>query len=279
MKVGLHLSIAGSIDKAVDRAVERKCDTFQIFTRNPRGWKFKPLESTKVEQFLTKLESSQIHPVVSHMPYLPNLASPNGVVYRKSVETLVAELDRAGRLDISFVVTHLGSHVGAGKEIGLHQITRACNRALSAIQNNVQLLLENTAGTRNSMGGTFEDVRRIIDGIDQEHRVGVCYDTCHGFAAGYDSRTREQFDAVLKHFDSVIGLSRLRLVHLNDSEGRLGSHLDRHEHIGLGHIGNKGFRTILHNELIRKLPLILETPIDERRNDLQNLRRVRQLSK
>jgi deoxyribonuclease-4 len=279
MKIGLHLSIAGSIDKAIDRAVERKCDTFQLFTRNPRGWKFKPLENKKVEQFLIKLEDSQIHPVFSHMPYLPNLASPNRSVYQKSLEALIAELDRAGRLGIPFVVTHLGSHTGAGKGIGLRQITHACNHALPTIQNNVQLLLENTAGTKNSMGGTFEDIREIIEGIDQQNYVGICYDTCHGFSAGYDSRTPEKLDAVLRQLDAVIGLKRLKLIHLNDSKGKLGSHLDRHEHIGLGYIGNKGFRTILHNEIIRKVPLILETPIDERRNDEQNLRRVRQLSK
>ncbi len=223
--------------------------------------------------------ASKIDPAVSHMPYLPNLASPNKSAHLKSVNALIAELDRAGKLGVRFVVTHLGSHMGAGKEVGYTQIIEACNRALSIVQNNVRLLLENTAATKNSMGGTFEDVSRIIDGIDQQSRIGICYDTCHGFAAGYDSRTPEQLDTTLKQLDAVIGLNRLNLVHLNDSKGKLGSHLDRHEHIGLGHIGNKGFRTILHNETIRELPLILETPIDERRSDEHNLRKVRQLSR
>jgi len=279
MRIGAHLSIAGSIDRAVDRAVERKCETFQIFTRSPRGWKFKPLDEEETEDFVRKVRESRIDPAVSHMPYLPNLASHDKVIYRKSVETLIAELDRAGRLGIRYVVTHLGSHVGAGMEVGLKQIVDACDKALFAVQNDVQLLLENTAGTKNSMGGSFEDMQRIIDGVNQRSRVGVCYDTCHGFAAGYDLRTPERLEMTLGQLDAVIGMDRLRVVHLNDSKGKLGSRIDRHEHIGLGHIGNNGFRAILHNGLIRKLPLILETPIDTRRNDEWNLRKVRQLSR
>ncbi len=278
-RIGAHLSIAGSIDLAVDRAIERKCETFQIFTRNPRGWKFKPVDEEEAEDFVRKLQESKIDPAVSHMPYLPNLASRDRAIYGKSVETLIAELDRAGKLGVRFVVTHLGSHMGAGMEVGFRQMTDACNRALSAVQNDVQLLLENTAGTKNSMGGTFEDVRQIIDGIDQRSRVGICYDTCHGFAAGYDVRTPERLGMTLGQLDAVIGLDRLKVVHLNDSKGKLASHIDRHEHIGLGHIGNKGFRVILHDELIRNLPLILETPIDNRRNDEWNLKKVRRLSK
>lgn len=277
--MGAHLSIAGSIDRAVDRAVERRCETFQVFTRNPRGWKFKPLDKEEAEDFVTKLRASKIDPAVSHMPYLPNLASHDREIYGKSVETLIAELDRAGRLGMRFVVTHLGSHLGAGMEVGFKQITGACNTALSAVQNEVQLLLENTAGTKNSMGGTFEDIRRIIDGIDERSRVGICYDTCHGFAAGYDVRTPERLEATLGQLDAAIGLNRLKVVHLNDSKGKLGSRIDRHEHIGVGHIGNKGFRAILHNEVIRELPLILETPIDPRHTDEWNLRKVRRLSK
>jgi len=259
--------------------VERKCEAFQIFTRNPRGWKFKPLDEEEVEDFVRKVRESKMDPAVSHMPYLPNLASHDKVIYRKSVETLIAELDRAGRLGIRYVVTHLGSHMGAGMEVGLKQIVDACDEALFAVQNDVQLLLENTAGTKNSMGGSFEDMQRIIDGVDQRSRVGICYDTCHGFVAGYDLRTPEQLEMTLGQLDAVIGMDRLKVVHLNDSKGKLGSRIDRHEHIGLGHIGNKGFRTILHNELIRKLPLILETPIDTRRNDEWNLRKVRRLSR
>jgi deoxyribonuclease-4 len=213
------------------------------------------------------------------MPYLPNLASSSSSIYVKSVEALIAELGRAGQLGLRFVVTHLGSHMGAGKEVGYAQIINSCNKALSSVRNDVQLLLENTAGTRNSMGGTFEDIGRIIEGIEQGNRVGVCYDTCHGFAAGYDTRTPDKLNATLRQLDNVVGLNKLKLVHLNDSIGKLGTSLDRHEHIGLGYIGSRGFRVILHNEVIRELPIILETPIDDRRDDEQNLRTVRRLSK
>jgi len=279
MKVGVHVSISGSIDLAIDRALERKCDTFQIFTRNPRGWKFKDLSEGNVENFTLKLADSGITPAVAHMPYLPNLASPKEDIYQKSVETLTAEVHRCGLLEIPYLVTHLGSHLGAGMEVGYRRITDACNKALSEVKNDAIILLENTAGTKNSMGGTFEDIRYIIDRVEQKGRVAVCFDTCHAFAAGYELRNEEALNKTLEHFDEVLGLELLKTVHLNDSKGDLGSRIDRHEHIGLGFIGNEGFKTILRNETIRWLPLILETPIDKRRDDYGNLKKVRDLAK
>ncbi len=279
MRVGLHVSISGSIDLAIDRALDRGCDTFQIFTRNPRGWRFKPLSREEVERFTRKLADSGMDPAVAHMPYLPNLASPKEGVYERSVEALKAEVRRCGLLNIPYLVTHLGSHLGAGVDVGRKRIVDACNDALSEVENDVILLLENTAGTRNSMGSTFEEIRSVIDGIDQEDRVAVCFDTCHAFAAGYDLRTEGALSETLGRFDEVIGLDLLRVVHLNDSKGGLGSRVDRHEHIGLGFIGEEGFKTILRNEMIRRLPLILETPIDRRRDDYGNIRKVRELAK
>lgn len=277
-KIGLHVSIAGTIDRAVDRALERGCNTFQIFTRNPRGWKFKTLENDEIAAFKDKLSRGNIYPVASHMPYLPNLSSPKKPVYNLSVKTLVTELERSGQLGLQYVVTHLGSHLGEGYEAGLERIRSACNHALSAVENDVLLLLENTAGQKNSMGHRFEDLQQIINGIQHDSRVGICFDTSHGFAAGYELRTEEGLSSTLKMFDENIGLNRLEMIHLNDSKGDLGSNLDRHEHIGLGKIGVNGFRNILHNDVIRSRPLILETPIDSRRNDVQNLKRVRQLA-
>jgi len=279
MRIGLHVSIAGTIDQAVDRALERGCDTFQIFTRNPRGWKYKPLRKTEITMFQEKVSKAGLYPAAGHMPYLPNLSSPRKVIYNRSVKALIAELDRSGRLGLQYVVTHLGSHLGAGREAGLGQILAACNKALSAVDNDVLLLLENTAGQKHSMGDTFEDIQEIIGGIEQNSRIGVCFDTSHGFASGYELRTSEGLESTVSAFDRVIGLSRLKMVHLNDSKGDLGSHIDRHEHIGMGKIGVNGFRAILHHEAFRSLPLILETPIDDRRNDVENLRRVRQLAK
>ncbi|MFH0848539.1 MAG: deoxyribonuclease IV [archaeon] len=277
-RIGLHVSIAGTIDQAVDRAVARGCNTFQIFTRNPRGWKFKALENEAIAAFKDKVAKEDIYPVASHMPYLPNLSSPKRSVYNLSVKTLVAELERSGQLGLQYVVTNLGSHLGVGYEAGLEQIRSACNHALSIVENDVRLLLENTAGQKHSMGHRFEEIQRIINGIEYDSRVGVCFDTSHAFAAGYELRTKEGLHSTLGMFDKIIGLKRLEMIHLNDSKGDLGSNLDRHEHIELGKIGANGFRNILHNDVIRSRPLVLETPIDNRRNDVQNLKRVRQLA-
>ena len=277
MKLGLHVSISGAIDKAVDRAVERGCNTFQIFTRNPRGWRSKELipEDTKV--FIEKVNQHKISPVFGHMPYLPNLASPKEEVYEKSVESLISELNRCERLEIPYLVTHLGSHLGAGKEEGFRRIINAINVAFTKATGNVMLLLENTAGTRNSTGGSFEDVRYIIDHVDVRERLGICFDTCHGFAAGYDLRTMEAVEDTVKELDEIIGFERVKLVHLNGSKGDLGSRIDRHEHIGMGKIGEKGFKNTLKSQF-GQCPLILETPIDNLRSDIQNLEKVRELA-
>jgi deoxyribonuclease IV len=276
VRIGLHVSIAGSIDKAVDRAREKGCDTFQIFSRNPRGWSTRDLSSKEKESFSEKLSSSGICPAVDHMPYLPNLASPKEEVYSKSVEVLTSELKRCGELGIPYLVTHLGSHTGSGWEEGFKRIVEAGEKAFSEADNSAMLLLENTSGSKNSMGSTFEEIARILEALGTD-RAGACLDTCHLFAAGYDLRSKTELEEVLRQFDQGIGLKRLKVIHLNDSKGGLGSKLDRHEHIGLGGIGEQGFRAILGNQVIRKLPLILETPIDSRRDDLGNLMAARDL--
>jgi len=278
LKLGVHVSISGSIEMAVDRAVERNCTTFQIFTRNPRGWKFKQLTSDEARNFIDKLAASGIDPAVAHMPYLPNLASPKKGIYAMSLKTLIGELDRCGRLKIPYLVTHLGSHLGRGMEVGFERIINACNVALFRVKNNVMLLLENTAGTKNSMGSSFEDIRYIMDRISARERVGVCFDTCHGFAAGYDFRNAGAVEKTLEAFDKTLGLQLLKVIHINDSKGKLGSRIDRHEHIGMGFIGDEGFRAILHNQSLKDMPFILETPIDNRRDDYGNLRKLRELA-
>ncbi|MEA2045865.1 MAG: deoxyribonuclease IV [Euryarchaeota archaeon] len=276
--VGAHVSIAGSIDKAVERAQALGCDTFQIFTRNPRGWRYKELSEEVAEEFKRKVKSSGMISPVDHMPYLPNLASPKEETYRKSIDALAVELNRCGVLGISHLVTHLGSHLGAGKEVGFERIGEAVRNAFSRVENDVMILLETTADTKNSMGGSFQDLRRVMDVVDQEDRLGVCLDTCHVFAAGYELRTKTGLRETMDLFDQIIGLDRLRLVHLNDSRGGLGSRLDRHQHIGLGEIGEAGFEVILTDPEIRRRPLILETPVDETRDDKGNIRVVRELA-
>lgn len=277
MRIGFHVSIMGSIDKAVSRAVERGYTTFQIFTSNPRQWKARELTSEETGAFIEKVNMNDVKPVFAHMPYLPNLASPKDGVYAKSCETLKSELKRCSSLEIPYLVTHLGSHLGAGMQDGFVRIIKAVNRAFEAVDGDVMLLLENTAGTRNSMGGSFEDIQHIIQGLAYPELAGICFDTSHAFAAGYDLRTQQSIEETIGKLDETFGFKKLKLVHLNDSKGELNSRIDRHEHIGMGKIGKEGFRNVLRSRL-GQLPLILETPKDSRRSDIENLRKVRELA-
>lgn len=277
LRIGFHVSIVGKIDEAVDRAVELGCNTFQIFTRNPRSWTAEKLRPEEAEAFIEKVNRYDMEPVFAHMPYLANLASVRENIYYKSAETLRKELERCRVLKIPYLVTHLGSHLGAGKSMGFKRIIQAIDEAYSSLNGEVILLLENTAGTRNSMGGSFEDIKHIIDGLRRPELVGVCFDTAHGYAAGYDLRTPSAVEETIRRLDETIGLNNLRLVHLNDSRGGLGSRIDRHEHIGLGKIGEDGFKAILRSEL-GQVPLIMETPVDDRRSDVENLLKVLELA-
>ena len=277
VKVGVHVSIAGSLDLAVDRAKDAGCDVFQMFSRNPRGWGFKPLSDGDCYLYKKKIATTGLLPV-DHMPYLPNLASPKTEIWEKSVQALTAELDRCGRLGIPFLVTHLGHHLGDGIAGGRARVIKAVNTVLASSESGTILLLENTAGEKNSVGSSFEHIGAILAGISDDKRIGVCFDTCHAFAAGYDLRTEESITATLAQFDEQVGLSRLRVIHLNDTKGDLGSGLDRHEHIGMGFIGENGFRRILHSPVFAHLPLVCETPVDERRDDRGNIAKVRELA-
>jgi deoxyribonuclease-4 len=278
VRVGCHVSIAGSVDRAVGRALERGCDTFQIFSSNPRGWKSRELKPEEIASFKMKVSDAGLDPAVAHMPYLPNLATPKSDVYQRSVDTLARELRRCEMLDIPYLVTHLGSHLGEGRRGGIARFVRGMDRALEDAGGTTMLLLENTAGTTNSIGGTFEDIGEIIEGSKNRDRLGICFDTCHAFAAGYDIATAAGLEATIDALDASIGRERIKLVHVNDSKGECGSHLDRHEHIGLGNIGEEGFSRILRHPLFHALPLICETPVDARRDDAENIQVVRDLA-
>ena len=280
VKVGCHVSIAGSIDQAVDRAEKIGCDTFQVFTGNPRGWNVKPLEEAAAKLFREKVAASGISPVIAHMPYLPNPASPKDELYEKSCEVLLRELQRCDTLGIPYLVTHPGSHLGSGREGGIERIAGAIDSALGKDTGNTCILVENTSGSKNSIGGTLEDISDILDALADsgKKRTGVCFDTCHAFAAGYDLSEKSGLDDLLDRFESLIGLKRLKVIHLNDSKGAVGGHLDRHEHIGLGVIGEEGMRNILTDKRLHHLPFICETPVNATRNDKGNLAKVRELS-
>ena len=279
LRLGVHVSVAGGLEKAVDRALERGCNAFQIFTTNPRSWRTRPIPQQSIDQFSIRRREYDLFPVISHMPYLPNLASPREEVYSRSVQALTDELVRCQLLGIPYVVAHLGSNLGAGVRNGRERIAEALNRAIKDSGSDVVILLENSAGTRDSMGSTFKDIASIIESLPgPSRRLGVCLDTCHLFAAGYDLRTPRALSRTLEEFESCIDPERLKLVHLNDCRGTLGSHLDRHEHIGLGQIGPEGFRSIVCHPLLREQPMIMETPVDSRRDDRANLAVARALA-
>ena len=280
MQVGLHVSIAGSIDKAVDNAVAIGCSAFQIFTRNPRGWAAKPLTSNDASSFKEKLAKTKIDrfATVAHMPYLPNLSSPEEDPFVRSLGSLIDEIKRCSKLGIPYIVAHLGSHKGQGDKKGIEMLLRAFTKAAKDTSDDVMILLENTAGQKNSVGSNLDQLASILSELKPAKRFGICFDTCHGFAAGYDMSTEKGAAATLEKLNDVIGFERLKILHLNDSKGELGSNLDRHEHIGLGHIGEKGLGYIIKTINRKKIPIILETPIDERRDDAGNLNKVKELA-
>jgi deoxyribonuclease-4 len=279
VQIGFHVSIAGGLQNAVDNALKIGCTAFQIFTRNPRGWAGKVLDARDVQMFKLKLGHSGINSdaVAVHMPYLPNLSAPNGELYKKSIDSLISELQRCVQLEIPNLVIHLGSHLGSGPQNGIDQLVNSVNTATdhskssSRKSGKVTFLLENSTGQKNSIGSKLEDIRSILEKISSKN-VGICMDTCHAFAAGYDLRSEKKNDDFVDKFDSVIGLEKLRLIHLNDSEKEIGSHIDRHEHIGLGKIGVKGMSAILKNRKLKGKPIIMETKEDSVRNNLDNLR-------
>ena len=275
VRVGFHVSIAGGISNSVNNAKKLGCTAFQIFTRNPRGWAVNPIPRSEVLSFKNRLATSGIEKtsVVVHMPYLPNLSGPPGEFYQRSVKTLKEEMQRCEFLGISYLVIHLGSHMGKGSKSGIDQLINALDTACAHRQspNGVVVLLENNAGYRNNVGGKLEELRLILDKLNNTERFGLCIDTCHLFASGYDLRTYESVNMVIEKIEDIIGLQALKVIHLNDSKGPLGSNLDRHEHIGLGSIGRGGIAAFINHATIKALPIIMETPIDTRRGDEENL--------
>ncbi|NNL58993.1 MAG: deoxyribonuclease IV [Nitrosopumilus sp.] len=273
MKVGCHVSISGSIDMAVDNAVERECSAFQIFTRNPRGWHAKPLIPKDIDNFKSKLKESKIDRLATcaHMPYLPNLATPKEDGFEKSVKTLINEVERCAQLGIPYLVTHLGSHLGTGEEAGIGKLVKGLTEA-GKTKNDVMILLENTAGQKNSVGSDFKQLGEIFNQLKPKQKFGVCFDTCHAFVAGYDLRDTKVVKKTFEEFDKHVGLDNLKILHLNDAKGDIGCNLDRHYHLGLGGIGEKGISAVVKYINKRKIPIILETPIDKDRDDFENIR-------
>ncbi len=259
--LGAHFSIAGGYHKAVEEAVSLGCPVFQIFTKNASTWREREISRTEADLFRRACQRAGIHSVAAHGSYLINLASPDNVKWNRSCRALHREIERASRLGIGSLVLHPGNHMGAGLESGIKRIVAALDTALElADRFGVWLLLETTAGQGTGIGCRFEQLAQIMIALGDPDRVGVCLDTCHVFAAGYDLRTKRALQETLKTFDRLIGLERLKLLHFNDSLKPLGSRIDRHVHIGQGQIGEEGFTCLMQHSLLAKLPKIIETP-------------------
>lgn len=279
MPLGVHNSIAGGLFRAVERAVELGCDALQMFGRNPRSWAFKPVSGAEKELFRQKRKESGIYPVAVHTTYLINLCSPIDVIYDKSVYLFKKELETAESIGADYLVTHLGSAQEMGPEYALRRIIKVFKEVKSeGLGAKTMILLENTSGAGYGFGSRLVDIGEIIDGAKALGLdIGFCIDTCHAFAAGYALRDAKEAEGFVEAIDREAGLERLKLVHLNDSKGELGSKLDRHEHIGKGKIGLEGIGAFINHRKLKKVPLILETPKKIHQDDPQNLKTVRQL--
>jgi deoxyribonuclease-4 len=277
--LGAHESIAGGMSKAFDRAQSVGCESVQIFVKSNRAWAVKPLTDEDIERFRARAEESGIQPVVGHASYLLNLGTPDEELWKKSRDVLILELQRCEALGVGHLVLHPGAHVGSGEEVGLKRVAQALGQVHAATPGfSAQILLETTAGQGTSLGYSFDHLAWLLSHTPEGERLGVCLDTCHVFAAGYELRTLEGYTDTIETFDHVIGLDRLRAIHLNDSKGDLGSRKDRHEHIGKGHIGLDGFRHVMNDPRLAGLPGLLETPKrEDLREDRENLTTLRSL--
>ncbi len=257
--LGTHMSIAGGLYKAFSRGEEAGCTAMQIFTKNQSQWAAKPIDSESIEKFHSGRERTGIA-TIAHAAYLPNLASPDNVLWQKSFDAMLIEMERCDLLNIPNLIFHPGSCKSDTRENGVRRVGESLRKLYDAAKFDVALTIENTAGTGSNLGYRFEEIAEIIAISGIPGRLKVCFDTCHAFAAGYDIRTKESYLDVWRRFDETIGIEKLAAIHLNDSKHELGSRKDRHEHIGEGFIGLEGFRNIMNDPKLAHLPMVLETP-------------------
>lgn len=279
MYLGVHVSISGKIYESIDRAQALGCTAMQIFSRNPRQWRqhFPPQED--IQEFKRRRKASGIKVVAVHVPYLVNLATSYDSLFEKSIEAYIADLRESSLLGADYLVTHMGSYKNSTISEGLSQFAKALNiifKETSDIKD-AELLLENTAGSGHWLGSVFEHHKYIFDHVKEPERLGVCLDTAHAFAAGWNIKNPLDCDALLRYINRCVGKKALKVVHLNDSKTPLASHADRHTHIGKGHIGLKGLKYIVNHPGLKDAAFILETPKDESFDDKVNLERVRRL--
>ena len=281
MKLGVHVSIAGHIYEAVDRAAALGCNAFQIFSRNPRGWEALALVPADVEEFKRRRKDKKISPVVVHIPYLINLCSGDDALWKKSLDAYIEDIKRADALEADYFVTHLGSPKDKGRDYGVERFSKGIVEAVTGAKPKLMILLENTAGGGDSIGSKFEDIAEIIKNVKAKTGVdvGMCLDTAHTFEAGFDVGTEEGLETALKKIDSTAGLGKIKVVHFNDSLSEMGSHNDRHWHIGKGKIGAGGLKRIVTHPKLKDCAFILETPKETEDADKKNLAAVRKMRK
>jgi len=277
--LGAHMSIAGGVHRAIERACSIHCTAMQIFVKNNMQWFARPLGGEEIRAFCNHMQRGELLSIFAHANYLINLAATNPQFHAKSLRALAEELTRTHQLELPFLVLHPGAHLGAGEEAGLDKIIASIDavfRVLPKIK--IKIALETTAGQGSCLGHTFEQIAYIIDNARQPERLCVCLDTAHVFAAGYDISSESTVRKMFREFDRTIGLERLAAIHVNDSKAASGSRVDRHEHIGKGKIGLRAFRAILRDPRFRKLPKVLETPKGkDLREDVENLKTLRAL--
>lgn len=280
MKLGVHVSIEGNIYDAFLRAQYLGCNTMQIFSRSPQRWRQKKLESQDIEEFNRLKSKLKIKPVFIHIPYLANLASPIRRLYQASIKAYIEDIEEASFLKADYIVTHMGSHKKTSEEEGLKRLIKALGIILDKTsKSSAGILLENTSGSGSWLGYNFRHQKLVFDSLGRDSRLGICLDTAHAFAAGYDIATKAGLDQMLSQIDDAVGIGRIKLVHLNDLKGKLGSRRDIHEHIGRGSISLEGMKGIINHPVFRNVAFILETPKDSENADKMNLNEVKALRK
>jgi deoxyribonuclease-4 len=277
MHLGIHVSISGKLYLAIDQASRLGCSAIQIFSRNPRQLRKRELPQKEIDEFRRLRRRAKLEPVVIHMPYVANLASWKKDLYKGSIRAYIEDIKEAQELGADYFVTHMGSHRGRSLGWGLRRFARGLKSVLESTHPRIMILLENTAGSGSQLGSSFWHHSYVIEAINDRDRIGVCLDTAHAYQAGFDITDRKVLDTLLKEMDRLFGLQRLKVIHLNDSATSLGSHLDRHEHIGKGKIGLEAFRQIVNHPYLKNLTFILETPKFASVFDKINLKVVRSL--
>lgn len=275
--LGAHCSVAGGVAGAVEVGTAVGCTAIQLFTSSNRQWKQTELDPADIEKFKSNMESGTVKFAFSHAMYLINLAAPKPEIFRKSVNAMICEIERADQLGLPFVVVHPGSPKEKGRDWGISMIAEAISRVFEKTANfKAGIALETTAGQGHQLGRSFEELAAIMDIVKAGNRLGICLDTCHVFSAGYDIGTKDGYKKTWREFDKIIGMKKLVAIHLNDSKGALGSHIDRHEHIGKGKIGMAGFKNIMNDVRFCEIPMVLETPKEDDafKNDSGNLKKL-----